>query len=143
MGSTRAGRRRIAQLLAVCTVLFGLFLMHGAPTAAAGGCHGAMPTTTASPMAESHDAAVTTMAAHAPIPAARVMDSAGMPGVLCVSTPAHERTPLPAPGLLGVVGIAVLALATPARRAAVGGTGRRAPPGSGRELLLKVCVART
>ncbi|MER6924743.1 hypothetical protein ABT314_38445, partial [Streptomyces spiralis] len=46
----RAVRRGIARLLAVCAVLFGLFLMHGAPATAAEGCHGAMSDTAALPL---------------------------------------------------------------------------------------------
>ncbi|MGV9625726.1 hypothetical protein ACWDTB_03960, partial [Streptomyces sp. NPDC003487] len=56
MGSGHASRRGIARLLAVCAVLFGLFLMHGAPATAAEGCHGAMSTMAAS-MTGGHDAA--------------------------------------------------------------------------------------
>ncbi|MQY40709.1 hypothetical protein SRB17_87420 [Streptomyces sp. RB17] len=144
--SAQAGRRGVARLLAVCAVLFGLFLMHGAPATAAEGCHGAMPA--ASPMSSGHDAAALLMAhaptGHGPGPAVRAADVSGMPGVLCVSTPAHERTPLPAPGLLAVAGAAVLVPWTLTRlRAAAGESGRRGPPDGGRDLLLQVCIART
>jgi hypothetical protein len=144
--SAQAGRRGVARLLAVCGVLFGLFLMHGAPATAAEGCHGAM--TAVSPMTAGHDVAVmlTNRAptGHGSGPAVRAAGVSGMPGALCVSTPAHERAPLPAPGLLAVAGAAGLALWTLTRlRAAVGGTGRRGPPDGGRDLLLQVCVART
>ncbi|MEU8033476.1 hypothetical protein AB0C13_33440 [Streptomyces sp. NPDC049099] len=144
--SAQAGRRGAARLLAVCAVLFGLFLMHGAPAAAAEGCHGVM--SAASPMPSGHDtAALLTLHAptgHGPGPAVRAVDVSRMPGVLCVSTPAHEWTPLPAPGLLTVAGAAVLALWTLTRlRATADGRGRRGPPDGGRELLLQVCIART
>ncbi|MET8950507.1 hypothetical protein ACWEO4_04730 [Streptomyces sp. NPDC004393] len=145
--SAQAGRRGITRLLAVCAVLFGLFLMHGAPTTAAEGCHGAMPAMAASPPTGGHDPAAMTTAvppAHGSAPAVRAADTSGMPGMLCVSTPAQERTPLPAPGLLAVAGAGGLALWTPARlRAAAAGTGRRGPPDCGRDLLLQVCIART
>lgn len=142
----QAGRRGLARLPAVFAVLLGLFLMHGAPATAAEGCHGALTATAASPMAGGHDAAVmtTTMpAAHSPGPVVRAADAAGMHGELCVSTPAHERVHLPAPGLLAVAGAGVLVLWALIRRAAADGTGRRGPPASGRGLLLQVCIART
>ncbi|MEH0580479.1 MULTISPECIES: hypothetical protein [Streptomyces] len=146
MDSAQAGTRGVARLLAVCAVLFGLFLMHGAPATAAYGCHGAM--TAASPMTSGHDTAALPAAhapaGHTPGSAARAADVSGIPGALCVSTPAHERTPLPVPGLLAVAGAAVLALWTLTRlRAATGGRGRRGPPDGGRDLLLQVCIART
>ncbi|WP_405945099.1 hypothetical protein [Streptomyces sp. NBC_00932] len=43
MSSGAARGRATARLAAVCAVLFGLFLMHGAPASAAGGCHGSLP----------------------------------------------------------------------------------------------------
>ncbi|MEU0603423.1 hypothetical protein ABZ484_35155 [Streptomyces sp. NPDC006393] len=145
----RAAGRGFARLLAVCAVLFGLFLMHGAPTTAAVGCHGgAMAGDSASFMASGQEAAPMPTAqapgTHGPGAAVRVAGTSGTPGVLCVSTPAQERVPLPAPGLLAVAGAGALALWTAAGlRAAVGGTGRRGPPAGGRDLLLQVCVART
>jgi hypothetical protein len=145
--STQAGRRGVARLLAVCALLFGLFLMHGAPATAAEGCHGAMPAIAAAPMAVGHDAAA--MPAAAPIahgsgPAVSTAAPSGMSGTLCVSTPAHERIPLSAPGLLSVAGAGVLALwALALLRAAACGTGRRGPPVGGRDRLLQVGIART
>ncbi|MFF7580549.1 hypothetical protein ACFZBE_37170 [Streptomyces sp. NPDC008061] len=148
MDSTQAGRQGIARLLAVCAVLLGLFFMHGAPATAAEGCHGTMTASAASPMTGGHDATMMTTvhapASHGPGPAVRAADASGMPGALCVSTPAHERIPLPAPAMVGVAGAAVLALWSLLRLgAAFGGTGRRGPPEGGRDLLLKVCTART
>ncbi|MFJ7948763.1 hypothetical protein ACIQ6K_34805 [Streptomyces sp. NPDC096354] len=148
MDSSQAGRQGIARLLAVCAVLLGLFFMHGAPATAAEGCHGTMTASAASLMTGGHDATMTTTvhapASHGPGSTVRATDASGMPGTLCVSTPAHERIPLPAPGMLAVAGAAVLALRTVLRlRAAFGGTGRRGPPEGGRDLLLKVCTART
>ncbi|GHE60064.1 hypothetical protein GCM10014715_11850 [Streptomyces spiralis] len=159
----RAVRRGIARLLAVCAVLFGLFLMHGAPATAAEGCHGAMsdtaalplppmtgmaPMTGPTPVAGGQDVApmstVTAPDTHGAGPAVRAADTSGMSGVHCVSTPAQERVPLPAPGLLAVAGAGALALGAAAGlRAAVRATGRRGPPAGGRDLLLQVCIART
>lgn len=147
MGSGQAGNRGVTRLLAVCAILFGLFLMHGAPATAAGGCHGAMPAMS-SPMPGGHDVAPATMAhtpdAHQAGLSVRHADASGMSGVLCVSTPASERIPLPAPGLFAVAAVTVLAVWMPAGlRAAVGRTEWRGPPSSGRDLLLQVCIART
>lgn len=148
MNSTHARRQRIARLSAVCAVLLGLFFMHGAPATAAEGCHGTMPAIAASQMTGGHDAAIMTPphapAAHDRGPAVQATAAPGMPGALCVSTPAHERIPLPAPGMLTLAGAAALALWTLLRlRAAVGGTWWRGPPEGGRDLLMKVCIART
>lgn len=145
MGSGHAGRRGIARLLAVCAVLFGLFLMHGSPASAAEGCHGSMPAP--APMPAGHDASPMTTAhapaTHHPGPALQAAGAAGMPEVLCVATPAHERIPLPAPGLLAVAAVTVLAAWTPAQRRALGGRGLRGPPAGGRDHLLQACIART
>ncbi|MET8635252.1 hypothetical protein ABZX69_44315 [Streptomyces sp. NPDC004074] len=147
MGSGQAGNRGVTRALAVCAVLFGLFLMHGAPATAAGGCHGAMPAMP-SPMPGGHDAAATTLAhtpdAHQPGLRVRHVDASGMPGVLCVSTLASKRIPLSAPGLFAVAAVAVLAVwMPPGLWAAVSRTGRRGPPSGGRDLLLQVCIAQT
>ncbi|GAA3829296.1 hypothetical protein [Streptomyces chiangmaiensis] len=161
MGSGQAGRRVAARLLAVCAVLFGLFLMHGAPATAATGCHGVMPAMS-SPMPGGHDAmpampspmpggheAAAAATAHASDSgqtrvAVRAPNASRMPGALCVSTPAHERIPLPAPGLFAVAAVTAPAVWMPAGlRAAGGGTRRRGPPAGGRDLLRQVCIART
>ncbi|MGW4673372.1 hypothetical protein [Streptomyces sp. NPDC004324] len=134
----------MARVLAVCAVLFGLFLMHGAPATAAGGCHGSMPS-----MSDRHDVAPAAMRHAAPDAhqmglSLRHADASGMPGELCVSTPAPKRIPLPAPGLLAVAAAAVAVFWMPAGlRAAISRTGRRGPPAGGRDLLLQACVART
>ncbi|MFJ8002976.1 hypothetical protein [Streptomyces fagopyri] len=151
MGGGQAGNRGVTRLLAVCAVLFGLFFMHGAPATAAGGCHGAMPAMSSpmsSSMSDGHDLAPVTMGhapgARQPGLSVRHADASGMPGVQCVSTPASQRIPLPTPGLLAPAAVAVPAFWMPAGlRAAVGRTGRRGPPTSGRDLLHQVCVART
>ncbi|MET9450651.1 hypothetical protein [Streptomyces cinerochromogenes] len=143
MGSGRAGRRGIARLLAMCAVLFGLFLMHGSPVSAAGGCHGSTP----APMPAGHDASLMTTAhtpaPYLPGPALQAPGTAGMPGTLCVATVAHERVPLPVPGLLAVAAITVSAAWAPARLRAPGASGLRGPPTGGRDHLLRACIART
>ncbi|MFG2792010.1 hypothetical protein [Streptomyces sp. NPDC048419] len=160
MDGAQTGRRGVSRLPAVCALLFGLFLMHGAPATAAEGCHGAMTAvadstmtatagtvTAGTTMIGGHHAVMTSPAppvVHDSGPTVRGADVSGMPGTLCVSTPAHDRVPLPAPGLLALAGSVALVLWGLARlRAAAGGTGRRGPPAGGRDLLLQVCVART
>ncbi|MGD1221406.1 hypothetical protein AB9Q10_23595 [Streptomyces krungchingensis] len=143
MGSGHAGRPGMARLLAVCAVLFGLFLMHGSPASAAEGCHDSMPAP--APMPAGHAASPMTTAhapgTHHPGPALQAAETAAMPGALCVATLAHERIPLSAPGLLTVAAVAVLW--APAWLGAPRGGGLRGPPGSGRDHLLKACIART
>ncbi|MFG2146355.1 hypothetical protein ACGFRG_19425 [Streptomyces sp. NPDC048696] len=149
MGSGPASGRGIARLLAVCVVLFGLFLMHGAPASAAEGCHGSMtahaPMAAHTPMAAGHDASPMTHAS--PMdgqgPSARAAEGAGMSGALCVSTPAQQRISLGAPGLAAVVAVTVLTAWALARLRAEGGSRRRGPPVGGRDHLLRVCIART
>jgi len=108
-----------------------------------------MTVAASAPMTGGHHAAMTSSAWAPPVVHAsgllvRSADASGMPGTLCVSTPAHDRTPLPAPGLLALAGVAALVLWGLARlRAAAGGAGWRGPPAGGRDLLLQVCVART
>jgi hypothetical protein len=123
-------------------VLLGLFLMHGGPAAAGGGCHGAMA-----------DLAV----AH-PMPAAMAAHTAGPPrtspgvkaaahpqealrGELCRATTPRPGIPLPPLGAVAFVLPAAVPLPWPRRRP--GEARRRGPPGGGRDLLLQVCVART
>ncbi|GHJ41695.1 hypothetical protein [Streptomyces sp. TS71-3] len=155
VGSAGAGRRGAARLIAVCAVLFGLFFMHGAPATAMEGCHGAVPVIAAPPAAGGHHAAamvdtgaaMTGVDAGAPgasAPAVRHAGTSGMAGAPCLSTPAQERAPLPAPGQLAVAVAGGLALWTPARPAAAAGdAGRRRRPAGGRDLLRQVCIART
>ncbi|MGP9022969.1 hypothetical protein ACT1U9_31765 [Streptomyces sp. BR1] len=142
MRSGPASRRGIARLLAVCAVLFGLFLMHGTPASAAEGCHGSM--NAPAPMATGHDTSPTAhvSATQRPGPAVRAAEGMAMPGALCVSTPAQERISLPAPGLV-VVAAATLLTAWALARLRAGSGSRRGPPAGGREHLLRVCIART
>ncbi|KPI06621.1 hypothetical protein OV450_3733 [Actinobacteria bacterium OV450] len=143
MISGQRSRRGIARLVAVCTVLLGLFLMHGAPATAAEGCHSVMSHVT--PKGDGHGHAALSPAAapgHGPTLEASPMPGTG--GGSCLSTPAHERIPLPAPGLLGVTVFGALMAGLSARLwAPQGGTGRRGPPDGGRDLLNRVCIART
>nr|WTB28801.1 hypothetical protein OG781_03915 [Streptomyces sp. NBC_00830] len=141
-GTGQTRRRGIARLLALCSVLLGLFLMHGAPVTAEG-CHGAM---SAAPMSEGHGTAVMTPASSPVMTQTGAQHASGvsaMGGAMCVSTPARARTPLPTAGLVAVV--AVLAAGFFAGRPLpLGRTGRRGPPPpGGRSLLLQVCIART
>ncbi|MET9921619.1 hypothetical protein ABZZ04_31770 [Streptomyces sp. NPDC006435] len=140
-GTTRAPG--VSRLLVLCAVLCGLFLMHGAPVGAAGGCHDAM--TTAPEPSGPLPAAPMEMAGHAaaqhgevPVRAAEGLPSAS--GESCVFTQARDRV-LPLLLALGLVVLAARGVA--GRRAAVRGPERRGPPFGGRDLLLQVCVART
>ncbi|MGW7043649.1 hypothetical protein ACWGDT_13240 [Streptomyces avermitilis] len=147
----------MARLLVLCAVLFGLFFMHGAPANAAEGCHGSMGMVVAEGMGHGEDVRMDADAlrpvevtapgasAMAPsVPTAHGVAMPGMSGELCVSTPARDRTPLPATGLLAFLGLVALVAWHPTGRAGVfGEPARRGPPICGRHLLLQVCVART
>ncbi|WUS95287.1 hypothetical protein OHA46_00725 [Streptomyces sp. NBC_00708] len=146
MSGGAAGRRGSARLVAVCVLLLGLFLMHGAPATAAEGCHGAMPSVAAA-MHDGHTASAMAPAqmrttVHG-APAFLAGDSAGMRGALCLSTPAQERNPLPAPALLAFAAAVLAGWASAAWRAAINGMRWRGPPAGGRDLLTWVCIART
>lgn len=128
-----------SRLLVLCAVLCGLFLMHGAPTSAAEGCHDAMAMSAAAP------ASMTTAYGHFAVRdeqgSAHVGAAAPAPdGESCVFTHARDRV-LPLLMALGLVLLTLGALA--GHRTAVRGPARRGPPFAGRELLLQVCVART
>ncbi|MET8024680.1 hypothetical protein [Streptomyces avermitilis] len=155
------GRRRrgpgVARPLVLCAVLLGLFFMHGAPVNAAEGCHGSMAMVVSPGMGHGEDVRmdadasrpleVTAPGASAMTPSAPPAHGVAMPGMsgeLCVSTPARDRTPLPATGLLALLGLVALVAWHPAGRSGVlGMPARRGPPIFGRHLLLQVCVART
>jgi hypothetical protein len=132
----------IARVTALCAVLFGLFLMHGAPATAADGCHGQMRATL--PV---HDSRASTMAsahavsAHPDAVEAKPAQDMGTHGALCVAIPAQKQITLPLAPLVAVIALAVLAVWALRRAWSPGGTGRRGPPG-GRDLLLQVCIAR-
>ncbi|GHE39581.1 hypothetical protein MHW47_00440 [Streptomyces sp. OfavH-34-F] len=143
----RTGGRAVARLLAVCAVLFGLFLMHGAPATAAGGCHG--ETAVAAPA--SHAEQVSSHHADTPVaPPAGVRVSQAVPpapsagaGSVCVAVAPRDRLLAPVVWVLAALVFTVFyAGAGSGWRAAAGRAGRRGPPGGGRELLLRVCTAR-
>ncbi|WP_328333101.1 MULTISPECIES: hypothetical protein [unclassified Streptomyces] len=141
-GSGPARRRGIARLPALCAVLFGLFLMHGAPATAAAGCHGAM-----SAPAGMHEGPHATQSRTAPVMThpgvQQASGSAAMDGATCVSTPARDTVPLTTPALPAVVAV-LASLFLAGRTLAPGRTRRRGPPPpGGRSLLLHVCIART
>lgn len=134
----RAGR------LALWTLLLGLLLMHGSPSAAAEGCHGAAygPRPAAAmpmPVPMPPRAAAGARAAAEPAPVAHPSTAgAAHAGGTCTATPARGRVVPAAPGT-------VASPPVPAPAVAPGhatGPERRGPPGGGRELLLKVAVAR-
>lgn len=141
MNGETAGRTAAVRLLMLCTVLLGLLLMHGNP-AAATGCHDGMPLSATvsadEPMMLGHPAE--------PMPSAAVQaPGASAGGELCVSTPARGGATLPGADALPA-GLLVTVAAVLGLRGRAGGRladGCRAPPRSGRELLLQVCIART
>jgi hypothetical protein len=134
-----AGGRGVFRLLAVGTVLLGLFLMHGSP-ATAGDCHGAMRMS--APAHEGHDAVAMT-SSDVPPEAVETADASGAHGPLCVSTTARDHPMPPSAGLASILILAVLAAWSSDRPLSHGWTRRRGPPTRGRDLLLRVCVART
>ena len=142
IGQTR--RLRIPRLLALCAVVVGLFLMHGAPATAAEGCHDAISAPT--PVSADHAGAAMTSATSPVMTRAGAQQASGMSavgGTMCVSTPACDLTPLPLGGLTAVVAV-LTAIFLAGRPLILGGTGRHGPPRpGGRSLLLQVCIART
>lgn len=144
----RVNRQGTARLVALCAILLGLFLMHGSPATAIGGCHGGTGPA-AVPMQAGH--ASSTMArtdlhgaAGHGAPAAQAAYETGTHGATCVSTPVRVHNhPLPTPALLTAGAVAALATWSPTALRATGGTRRRGPPERGRDLLFQVCVART
>lgn len=132
LGSTR--------LLAVCVVLLGLFLMHGSPASAAGGCHGAMAMGSSMPVGPVGPTGATAHRAGQDAPGGA---GAATARGTCLSTPAHEQVALPAPGLLAPGAVALPAAAVAAGPQPATGSRRRGPPTGGRARLLEVCGART
>jgi hypothetical protein len=131
----------------VCALLLGLFWMHGAPSAAEG-CHGATAAATL-PISHHHPLAAAAMTSPHPPDAGPEISRRTTAGALvrvdgdtCVSTPALRGVELPAVLLLAVL-IPGLYGPGAARAGRRGRARRRGPPGCGRELLLRVCVART
>ncbi|MFF1870717.1 hypothetical protein [Kitasatospora herbaricolor] len=163
-GSSRRRERATAQLLLLCAVLAGLFLMHGSP-AAAGDCHRALGAT-AGPPAAAASGAHGHQAAHRPpdmagrAGATAVPDGAtagrapevsapapSAPGphardALCLATKTRDGAALPAPGPATGASAVVLPAVVAAGLTRSAGS-PRAGPGGGRHILLQVCVART
>lgn len=116
--------------------------MHGAPVNAGGGCHGegVMPAPVSMSAHSGHAAA---QGEQAGVPAVSVTTAmAAMSGELCVSTPARDRLPLPASGLLaglGLVGLVAWGLA--GCPSAMWGPARRGPPAGGRISCFR-CASR-
>ncbi|WP_143120492.1 hypothetical protein [Actinacidiphila alni] len=139
-------------LLAVCAVLFGLFLMHGAPASAQGGCHGgpmgampthAAPTADAAPAVMAHTAPPSAPGATTGTPKGGATVVVTPSGATCWATPVRERAPLTG---WAQATLAVLPLLGAESGSLCAGSRRerwRGPPPGGRSLLLRVCVART
>ncbi|MFF7969786.1 hypothetical protein [Streptomyces sp. NPDC007905] len=149
MGSTPARRPGTARLLALCAVLLGLFLMHGAPATAADGCHGAVGA--AASVHEGHEGhevqafpkvSDRALLPHADGAQAHAVKGMSSHGTMCVAIPAQNDIPVPVAPLVGVAALAVLAAWALRWAWNPDGTRRRGPPG-GRGLLLQVCIART
>lgn len=138
-------RRGPARLLAVCAVLLGVFLMHGAPAVAAGGCSGDPAVSSA---AHHGDATARAMAAahaamaHPDASGVWAVSGAGGHGAQCVARSAPDRLPVSEPALVTAVALALLTAWCLYRVFGWGRRRHRGPPG-GRQLLLQVCVART
>lgn len=149
MESTMGRATGRVRLPAVLAVLIGLFLMHGAPTGAMGGCHGAMPVTLPASLPAMGDSMGTVEASGHTSPTATdaVYGAVAQPpsGAMCLSTLARDSQVLPLPALVALA--AFVFLGGPAAGAGRPGggfsAGRRGPPSSGRQLLLQVCTART
>lgn len=147
-----ARRRGWARLTAVCALLLGLFLMHGAPSSAVG-CHSSaavMPVSMPAPASNDHGTAAVAKGTQ-PLTSSPATGSYGsvehgasvtMAGALCVSTEADRGVALSAGLLLGALfGGGYMPVAVAWVRAE--GRNRRRGPPPGRELLLRGCVART
>ncbi|MFI5877613.1 hypothetical protein ACIBAH_35375 [Streptomyces sp. NPDC051445] len=138
-GQTRG--RDIPRLLALCAVLVGLFLMHGAPATAAGGCHGEM--TLPGPMPVPTTVAMASLTSPAMAQGAQqAADTAATHDDSCCSTLAPDSIPLS----IGGMGAVLTILAATIHSGwpwALGRNRRRGPPPGGRGLLLQVCIART
>ncbi|MEU6284486.1 hypothetical protein [Streptomyces sp. NPDC047028] len=140
-GAAGVRRRRVVRPAVLVAVLLGLFLMHGGPAAADGGCHGAAP---GMPVASHMPAGTAAHAVRAPEGAgpkavARVDRAAR--GALCVAT--TPRSGIPLPPLTAAVVLLVAAVLLPGTGRAYGDVRHRGPPAGGRDLLYQVCVART
>ncbi|MEY9835616.1 hypothetical protein [Streptacidiphilus sp. EB103A] len=148
MAVESASRRPgLARLFAVPVLLVGLFLMHGAPTAAMGDCHESMALTSmALTLPGTHPmAAAVHTASTASVQTQRQSETAsGSQGTSCVTTPVRGHLTLPAPVLLFAVLVALAVLIGAGRLGGARSARRRGPPPTGgRQILLQVCIART
>ncbi|MER6565406.1 hypothetical protein ABT288_04260 [Streptomyces sp. NPDC001093] len=170
-GTAGARIRQSVRASLLVAVLLGLFLMHGGPAAAAGGCHGTMPDTdtavphmaparaathmdairpatamTGAPPDKGRTAAAMTAAHPASHATAAVAKDAprtdeAMRGALCLAT--TPRSGMPSPPIAASALAIPAAVLLPWARRGSHGTRRRGPPAGGRPLLLQVCIART
>ena len=138
-GAAGVRRRRVVRPAVLVAVLLGLFLMHGGPAAADGGCHGTMPGTLTAPRMPASMPAHAVPTAHGAKAVARVDRAAR--GALCVATTSRSGVPLPP--LTTAVLLLAAAVLPPWLRPAYGDVRHRGPPAGGRDLLHQVCVART
>src|SRR5215472_16906948 len=121
-GPSNRTARVLTRAVLLGAVLTGLFLMHGAPGAASGGCHGGMAVS-----ATSHHHAMDQPA------------SGKQAGGLCLATSIRSGFDLVPVGVPVSVAIGLLIMGT---RFVVRRSTGRGPPG-GRALLTQVCVSRT
>lgn len=142
VGSARR-RPGTARLFAVLAVLVGMFLMHGAPTAAMGDCHNSMALTV--PGAHPMDATAQTAAGASVQIQGQSETAGGSQGTSCVTTPIRGHLTLPAvPVLAYAVLVALAVLIGTGRLGGARSTRRRGPPPTdGRQILLQVCISRT
>ncbi len=132
----------MARLAVLCTVLFGLLLMHGGPATAVGGCHDLM--SASAPMGTASAMTVRgTVHPEASARAAVMRADATMGGSLCVSALPRDGVLLPVQSQLGMLVLGGCVPLGPGWAGALRDTRRRGPPRAGRNLLLQVCVART
>ena len=136
-----ARHRRVVRPTVLIAVLLGLFLMHGGPAAADGGCHGAMADTAVTQPAPATMTAHSADHSRAAGTKATTRADETMRGALCLATP--PRSAIPLPPLATAALILPAAALLPRSPRAYAGTRRRGPPTGGRELLLQACIART
>ncbi|MFJ5882997.1 hypothetical protein [Kitasatospora cineracea] len=131
------GPAAAARWAVLCALLLGLFLMHGSP-ASATGCHPASASPSMS-RSVSHAAGGHARAVE-DRPGATAPVRHGSSAAACVSTQARDQAPVPAPGAALPPHPPLLPLIGPGPVGAE--RGGRAPPDGGRELLIRVGVAR-
>ncbi|MFC1415892.1 hypothetical protein [Streptacidiphilus cavernicola] len=150
MDERRQRRTGAARMLAVLAVLVGMFLMHGAPTSATGDCHDAASATlpavqpmSVQPMAATPVLSKSVAGSTVLVPRASASGMGAMNG-LCLSTGTRDHLDVSPASLVALALVVVFAalleagVLGPFMRARRGG-----PPGAGRQILLRVCIART